>query len=366
MIAEIQRVVKALLGYGARMPKELMLFVKNMVFLDGAIASLAPDLDLFAEIANISMYFAQTHGERIAAEVGIDPDELRDRPHGREGTLRRRPRATRRLTYRELQQRRELIRADCRSRVTGVQPAGRARELGLDRGSPAGCGAHTIGASGQPGRAGPAGPPESASTRVGSLGCEPARPTASRPSARLRRPNGAAHSWRASPSSRVHRQRGCVVAAASLPRRCRAGAGAVAAVAERTAARRWTCRIGTFRPSLPRADVGHDRGRRRSSRSRVARSSTSGSHRLRRVFPLVESVSHVLWLIPQTVVDDRRAPLPGLHTVVDTSCTDFDTVGLDATADVRLRSLPDAPGDRPLLGRLRRSARPPTCPRPSG
>ena len=38
--------VKALLGYGARMPKELMLFVKNMVFLDGAIATLAPDLDL--------------------------------------------------------------------------------------------------------------------------------------------------------------------------------------------------------------------------------------------------------------------------------------------------------------------------------
>ena len=27
-----------------------MLFVKNMVFLDGAIATLAPDLDIFAEI----------------------------------------------------------------------------------------------------------------------------------------------------------------------------------------------------------------------------------------------------------------------------------------------------------------------------
>ena len=58
LVKEVQRVVKALLGYGARMPKELMLFVKNMVFLDGAIARLAPDLDLLAEIANISMYFA--------------------------------------------------------------------------------------------------------------------------------------------------------------------------------------------------------------------------------------------------------------------------------------------------------------------
>ena len=46
LVKEVQRVVKALLGYGARMPKELMLYVKNMVFLDGAIARLAPDLDL--------------------------------------------------------------------------------------------------------------------------------------------------------------------------------------------------------------------------------------------------------------------------------------------------------------------------------
>src|SRR6185436_18468085 len=58
MVQEIQQVVKALLGIGARMPKELMLFVKNMVFLDGAIATLAPDLDLFGEIAQLSLYFA--------------------------------------------------------------------------------------------------------------------------------------------------------------------------------------------------------------------------------------------------------------------------------------------------------------------
>jgi ubiquinone biosynthesis protein len=58
----MNRVVKALLGYGARMPKELMLFVKNMVFLDAAIANLAPDLDLFAEITHLATYFATTHG----------------------------------------------------------------------------------------------------------------------------------------------------------------------------------------------------------------------------------------------------------------------------------------------------------------
>ena len=57
LTAEVQRVVKALLGSGARLPKPLMLFVKNLVFLDGAIATLAPDLDLLAEITNIAMYF---------------------------------------------------------------------------------------------------------------------------------------------------------------------------------------------------------------------------------------------------------------------------------------------------------------------
>ena len=110
MIGEIQQVVKALLGYGARLPKVLMLFVKNMVFLDGAIASLAPDLDLFSEIANISTYFTETHGERIAEEVGLDPDTYEMDLSGVKGSFGVDP-TTERLTYRELQERRELIRS---------------------------------------------------------------------------------------------------------------------------------------------------------------------------------------------------------------------------------------------------------------
>ena len=73
LVKEVQRVVKALLGYGARLPKELMLYVKNLVFLDGAIARLAPDLDILAEIGTISLMFAQRHGERLGRELGIDP-----------------------------------------------------------------------------------------------------------------------------------------------------------------------------------------------------------------------------------------------------------------------------------------------------
>ena len=111
LTGEIQRTVKALLGYGARMPKELMLFVKNMVFLDGAIATLAPDLDLFAEIAQISMYFATTHGERIAAEVGLDYEQGWEPDlTGMKASFGVDPDVTDHLTYRELQERRAIIR----------------------------------------------------------------------------------------------------------------------------------------------------------------------------------------------------------------------------------------------------------------
>jgi ubiquinone biosynthesis protein len=109
LVAEIQRTIKALLGIGARMPKELMLFVKNMMFLDGAIATLAPDLDIFGEIADISMHFANTHGERIAAELGLDPDAWQLDMAGVKASFGLDD-SVETLTYRELQERRAVIR----------------------------------------------------------------------------------------------------------------------------------------------------------------------------------------------------------------------------------------------------------------
>ena len=70
LIEELQKFVKLLLGYGANLPKELMLFVKNLMFVDAAIGALAPDLDLFGEVTHIATYFAQNHGQRLAAEMG--------------------------------------------------------------------------------------------------------------------------------------------------------------------------------------------------------------------------------------------------------------------------------------------------------
>ncbi|MFM7061546.1 MAG: ABC1 kinase family protein [Actinomycetes bacterium] len=74
LTSELRDLTKKLLGYGARAPKQLMLFVKNMVFLDGATVTLAPDLDILAEIMHVFMYFQEHHGARLAAELGLDPE----------------------------------------------------------------------------------------------------------------------------------------------------------------------------------------------------------------------------------------------------------------------------------------------------
>ena len=71
MVAELREVTKALLGYGARLPKELMLFVKDILFLNGAMATMAPDVDILGEILAVVTYFTERHGERIAREVGV-------------------------------------------------------------------------------------------------------------------------------------------------------------------------------------------------------------------------------------------------------------------------------------------------------
>jgi len=108
MVAELREVTKALLGYGARLPKELMLFVKNMLFLNGAMATMAPDVDILGEIVAIVTYFTARHGERIAREVGfevssdtIDLDGYRAAMGFTEETDA--------ITFRDLQERRELI-----------------------------------------------------------------------------------------------------------------------------------------------------------------------------------------------------------------------------------------------------------------
>ena len=110
LVDEIQRVVKALLGMGARLPKILMLYVKNLVFLDGAIAMLAPDLDLVGEIATLSTHLAMTHGEQFAADMGMAPGEFKVDPEAIKAGFGIVDDDMERVTYRDLQKRRETIR----------------------------------------------------------------------------------------------------------------------------------------------------------------------------------------------------------------------------------------------------------------
>jgi ubiquinone biosynthesis protein len=118
MVKEVQRVVKAMLGYGAKLPKELMLYVKNLVFLDGAIARLAPDLDLIGEVTNISMLFAAKHGERLGRELGVDPTAVEFDMDGVKASMGLES-SVNRLTYRELQARRALIQKRMADHVEG-------------------------------------------------------------------------------------------------------------------------------------------------------------------------------------------------------------------------------------------------------
>jgi ubiquinone biosynthesis protein len=127
LVGELQRSIKSLLALGARMPKELMLFVKNMVFLDGAIATLAPDLDLFGEIETISLMFAQKHGELIMQQLGLQrqDDWKPDLSSVKAGFGL--DNETEHLTYREIQARRAQVREKFDGRSEGRRRGTRRR-----------------------------------------------------------------------------------------------------------------------------------------------------------------------------------------------------------------------------------------------
>ncbi|MGH8988248.1 MAG: ABC1 kinase family protein [Acidimicrobiales bacterium] len=115
---EIRELTRALLAYGARLPKALMLFVKDMLFIDNATATMAPDVDVLGRIVAILTHLQSHHGERIALDLGMPAADLgvveltgirsslgltEDVEH---------------LTHRELQERRRLIRRRLQHRGT--------------------------------------------------------------------------------------------------------------------------------------------------------------------------------------------------------------------------------------------------------
>lgn len=73
LTAEVRALASALVAYGARLPKPLILFVKDLLFLDGALAVMAPDLDILSEIVSLVTYFHERHGAAVARDLGVDP-----------------------------------------------------------------------------------------------------------------------------------------------------------------------------------------------------------------------------------------------------------------------------------------------------
>ncbi len=127
MMAELREVTKALLGYGAHLPKELMLFVKDMLFLNGAMATMAPDVDILGEVLAVVTYFTEHHGERIAREIGFDVTTDAIDLEGYRAAMGFAD-GTETITFRDLQERRELIRKrlDHHHRAQGRTPFLRA------------------------------------------------------------------------------------------------------------------------------------------------------------------------------------------------------------------------------------------------
>jgi len=110
LVKELQGFLKALLSYGARLPKPLMLYVKNLIFIDGAIATLAPELDMFKIVTDVATHFASTHAQTITQQLGMSSDEWELDLEGVKAGFGVDPKKQTSLTYAELRERRELIK----------------------------------------------------------------------------------------------------------------------------------------------------------------------------------------------------------------------------------------------------------------
>jgi ubiquinone biosynthesis protein len=77
MALQMRDTTRALVTRGAKLPKELFLFVKGMVYLSGAVARVASSVDMAAEFAHLATFFAQNHEQHLRA-AELDVEALKD------------------------------------------------------------------------------------------------------------------------------------------------------------------------------------------------------------------------------------------------------------------------------------------------
>ena len=104
-VDQFRSLLRDLLGAGARIPKELMLFVKNFAYRASVVQALDPDMDLLGAFSDIAGGFLARNGLRVATEIGfaVSPDDASDLSLRRAVGLRD---GTSTLTWRELSERR--------------------------------------------------------------------------------------------------------------------------------------------------------------------------------------------------------------------------------------------------------------------
>jgi ubiquinone biosynthesis protein len=68
------------LAEGARIPKELMLFVKNFAYLSSVMQELDPEMDLLQEFLEVASSFFSRNGVKVATEIGfsLSADDISD------------------------------------------------------------------------------------------------------------------------------------------------------------------------------------------------------------------------------------------------------------------------------------------------
>jgi len=64
------QVMRILVAHGFRLPKELVLFFKNLLYLNGLAATLEPDLNLLGEVDPIFQYFAAKYEQELSVFDG--------------------------------------------------------------------------------------------------------------------------------------------------------------------------------------------------------------------------------------------------------------------------------------------------------
>ncbi len=69
MTAQVARAIRLLAEHRFRQPKELVLFSKNMLYLNGLCNSFAPDINLLSEIAPVFLYFQTKYPKEIGQMI---------------------------------------------------------------------------------------------------------------------------------------------------------------------------------------------------------------------------------------------------------------------------------------------------------